>query len=107
MQLIRLLDALPQKTVIGRSDKIVGNIVHDSRLVTPGDIFVALREPTGRDGHKYIHEAIAQGASVVVKEAGGFVKDTTSVVVVPDTSRALGYMAAAYFGNPANEMSVI
>ncbi len=107
MQLIRLLDALPQKTVIGRSDKIVGNIVHDSRLVTPGDIFVALREPTGRDGHQYIHEAIAQGASVVVQEAGGFVKDTTSVVIVPDTSRALGYMAAAYFGNPANEMSVI
>ena len=64
MQLIRLLDALPQKTVIGRSDKIVGNIVHDSRLVTPGDIFVALREPTGRDGHQYIHEAIAPASEI-------------------------------------------
>ena len=115
IQLSNLLDALPRKTVIGRpgqagqagqADQEVKNIVHDSRSVAPGDVFVALREPSGRDGHGYVRDAVARGASVVVQESGERLDDAT-VVIVPDTSRALGLMAAAYYGQPADDLCLI
>lgn len=106
ISLSNLLDALPNKTVIGRSDAVIRAIVHDSRSVKPGDIFVALVEPSGRNGHQYVSDAISRGASVVVQENGESLEGATTVVV-PDTSRALGEMAAAYYGNPAKDMELI
>ncbi len=112
IQLSKLLDALPRKTVIGRADQAdqadqeIRTIVHDSRSVEPGDVFVALREPSGRDGHRYVRDAVARGASVVVQESEERLDDAT-VVIVPDTSRALGLMAAAYYGRPADGLRLI
>ena len=121
IQLSKLLDALPRKTVIGRANQAVHavhsdhtdhtdheirNIVHDSRSVEPGDVFVALREPSGRDGQRYARDAVARGASVVVQEGEERLDDAT-VVIVPDTSRALGLMAAAYYGHPADGLRLI
>ena len=70
---------MPTKTVVGRPDADFSTIVHDSRSVTPGDIFVALIEPSGRDGHLYISDAIARGASVVIQEKGEALKGVTTV----------------------------
>ena len=121
IQLSKLLDALPRKTVIcppetadradracraDLADREIGAIVHDSRTVEPGDLFVALREPSGRDGHGYARDAVARGASVVVQESVERLDDAT-VITVPDTSRALGLMAAAYYGRPADELRLI
>lgn len=126
-QLSGLLDALPRKEVIcpsGRSDRTglsdrnsragraprtvreIGSIDHDSRSIAPGDIFVALREPSGRDGHRYVRDAVARGASVVVQENGERLDDVTTVIV-PNTSRAYGLIAAAYYGRPADDLSLI
>ncbi len=111
-RLSKLLDALPRKAVIsradrsGQADEAIGTVVHDSRSVAPGDVFVALREPSNRDGHRYIRDAVARGASVVVQEGDERVDDAT-VVKVPDTSQALGLMAAAYYGRPADGMCLI
>ncbi len=40
-------------------------VVIDSRAVTPGDLFVAIKGPN-RDGHKFAKEALAAGAAAVV-----------------------------------------
>ncbi len=106
IQLSKLLDALPRKTVIGRPDQKIRTIVHDSRSVEPGDVFVALCEPSGRDGHRYMRDAMDRGASVVVQEKDEYLEGATAVIV-PDTSRALGQMAAAYYGNPADDLRLI
>ena len=106
IQLSKLLDALPRKTVIGRPDLEIRTIVHDSRSVEPGDVFVALREPSGRDGHHYMRDAMDRGAAVVVQERAESLEGATTVIV-PDTSRALGQMAAAYYGNPADDLYLI
>ena len=118
IQLSQLLDALPRKTIIGppeaadrtdradRADRAIGSIVHDSRSVEPGDVFVALREPSGRDGRRYARDAIARGASVVVQEWEERL-DGATVVCVPDASGALGLMAAAYYGKPADDLCLI
>ena len=118
IQLSELLAALPQKKVISRlnsanrtnradqSVQKIGTIVHDSRFVEPGDVFVALREPSGRDGRSYARDAVARGASVVVQESEEAL-DGATVVSVPNTSRALGLMAAAYYGHPADALRLI
>ena len=50
----------------------------DSRKVKDGDIFVALREANG-DGHRFIDDAIKNGASKVIVEEGLYKVDTLVV----------------------------
>ena len=53
------------------------NIKDDSRKVVKGDIFVALRKEN--DGHKYINDAIKNGASKVIVEYGEYSVETKKV----------------------------
>ena len=49
-------------------DRTVSSVTIDSRQITPGDLFVAIRGPRF-DGHHYIEQAIADGASAIICEA--------------------------------------
>ena len=53
----------------------------NSKLVCPGDTFVALRG-VNHDGHDYIEEAILRGASKIIAEYGLYSVDT---FIVKDT----------------------
>ena len=61
------------------------NIKTNSKLVKPGDTFVAIKGLT-RDGHDYIEDAIKNGATSVICEHGSYDVET---VVVDDTSKFL------------------
>lgn len=50
-----------------REDTLVSNIVYDSRLCRPGDLFVAL-PGFHTDGHRYIPQAVRAGVHAVVHE---------------------------------------
>jgi UDP-N-acetylmuramoyl-L-alanyl-D-glutamate--2,6-diaminopimelate ligase len=67
MKLISLLSKIKTKHEIKSGDAscTVTNIAIDSRLVKKGDIFFALLGKT-QDGSKFISDAIAKGASVIV-----------------------------------------
>jgi UDP-N-acetylmuramoyl-L-alanyl-D-glutamate--2,6-diaminopimelate ligase len=51
----------------GEKDPVIGNIEFDSRKVTPGTLFVAVKG-TKSDGHDYIGNAVSSGASAVICE---------------------------------------
>ena len=51
--LSKLLSALMIEEVIGREDKTITDVVSDSRKVTKGSLFVAVRG-TNVDGHSFI-----------------------------------------------------
>lgn len=77
----------------------------DSRTVKAGSIFVALRgEHT--DGHRFIAQAVERGARAVVAEEPCDVPADVSLVVVPDTARALSQLADAFYGSPSRHMMV-
>lgn len=57
----------------------------DSRLVTKGDTFIALRG-LGSDGHSYIESAIKNGADKIICEEGNY---SVSTIIVPDTRKYL------------------
>lgn len=79
----RLLGAGAGRTIAGASV--------DSRHVTPGSLFVAMRgERT--DGHRFVDQAVVAGASAVMVERSVEVK--VPQVVVRDSLRGLGDLAA-------------
>jgi UDP-N-acetylmuramoyl-L-alanyl-D-glutamate--2,6-diaminopimelate ligase len=104
-----LVDELDEARIVGLLRGEVLSIEHDSRAVRAGSVFVALRGEHV-DGHDYIERARENGAlAVVVDEA--FAQTTgvsrgATMVVVPDTRRALSRLAAAYHGYPARSMRI-
>jgi UDP-N-acetylmuramoyl-tripeptide--D-alanyl-D-alanine ligase len=76
-----------------RGDLVVsGSVETDSRLVTAGSVFFALRGEV-TDGHLFVDAAVSAGAALVVAERS--VEATVPVVVVDDGVVALSRLAAA------------
>jgi UDP-N-acetylmuramoyl-L-alanyl-D-glutamate--2,6-diaminopimelate ligase len=91
-----LLQALPQN---------ISSLAIDSRAVTPGALFFALRgEHT--DGHRYIDEAVKRGAVAVVSEKNVTLPENVIAIVVPDSALALSKIADAFYGSPSRELAV-
>ncbi len=108
MRLSSLLDALPD--LLHRPDQdveISAPISEDSRTVQSGGLFVA-RRGLNADSHDLIAEAVANGALAVVGERPpDQVVCSVPYAQVPNAQQALGYLAAAYYGFPAQQLTVI
>ena len=115
MRLSSLLDALPEHLAVtalhraqASDDPTIRGLRYDSRQVSPGDLFVALRGANS-DGHDYLDRAIAAGAAALLVEAApdDATRGDAPVAVVPDTRRALAPIAARFYGHPASEMNLV
>lgn len=92
----------------------VGSICADSRKVVHGSLFVAVKGYTV-DGHEYISRAIGKGARVIVYEdqqALDFqlaAADSEGIVLVKAQSsrHALAVMAANFYGNPSEKLTLV
>ena len=94
-------------TVIGSTDVEVSSVHQDSRSVTQGSLFVAVKGVTV-DGHKFIDKAIALGATVIVVEQLPLVvTDGVVWIQVADSAKALGIIAANFYDNPSSKMKVV
>jgi UDP-N-acetylmuramoyl-L-alanyl-D-glutamate--2,6-diaminopimelate ligase len=103
-----ILEALRRAELLlaveGDLPSTVTDIVDDSRTVRPGALFVAVRG-TERDGHDYLPDARARGASAaIVEKAEGA---TWPSMVVRDGRRAAAIAAAAFFGDPSSRIRAI
>lgn len=104
----QLVPSIPEQVAYQRvADAVspVRGIVYDSRKVQPGDIFVALGGGN-TDGHRYIPDAIRRGARAVVgmQPMPGLAVD---YLQVRDSRKALAYLSAAYYAEPARKLQVI
>ncbi|MEZ4383751.1 MAG: UDP-N-acetylmuramoyl-L-alanyl-D-glutamate--2,6-diaminopimelate ligase [Nannocystaceae bacterium] len=86
----------------GPADRVAALAV-DSRAVSPGAIFIALRGET-HDAHAFVDQAIAQGAGALVVEAGRLPALAHPHVAIADTSAALPRIAAAFYGWPGDQL---
>ncbi len=68
-----LSDLLPEEVSAAwpAAAMVAGEVVVDSRLATPGSVFVALRGER-RDGHEYVDDAFARGAVAAIVERSGW-----------------------------------
>jgi len=104
MRLSALADRVPGETTLIGDDVSVSDVTHDSRLVKPGDLFVAVRGFES-DGHRFVPGAIEAGAAAVAVERA--VAGPHSQLVVEDTRSALGPLAAAVHGEPSQRIAVV
>ena len=106
MLLSNIIEKIDFDIVKGNTDIEISDIVYDSRKVVPGTVFVALKG-YNVDGHKFIPQAVSQGASAVVVSDNIDICQDITVIKVDDTRKALAYMSAELFGEPANELTTI
>ncbi len=94
--------------LFGSADVPVTAITADSRKVVPGTLFVAVKGFTS-DGHAYIPQAIAKGASAILCEAipEGDIPSGISFVKVENSRKALALAADAFYGHPSGELKLV
>ena len=82
-------------------------VVLDSRQVTAGSIFVAV--PGDKiDGRTFIPEAMRRGcAAIVVEDMTGLEDPSLPLVLVADSQKAVGDLAAVWYGNPGKRLQLI
>lgn len=97
----------------------ITNITSDSRKVTPGAMFIAVKGYVG-DGHRFIASALEKGAAAIMYEdrqelevqinaykANGGNVEKTAFVEVKNSRHAEAMAAAAFYGNPSHELTLV
>jgi UDP-N-acetylmuramoyl-L-alanyl-D-glutamate--2,6-diaminopimelate ligase len=111
MKLRALLHAIRQLThqpvaSAAIPDVEITGIAYDSRTVTPGALFVALRG-TKATGADFVSDAIARGAAAIVVDRPAAAARETACVEVSDARAALATLSAEFYGHPSRSMSVV
>ncbi len=95
------------EAVVGQTSVHINAIQFDSRKVEFNDVFVAVKG-TLSDGHKYISQAVNQGALAIICEV--LPKDIVNgitYVQVENSQNALAFMAANYYDNPSENLKLV
>lgn len=93
--------------VVGDVEQEIVGVCLDSRKVASGGMYIALRG-TQVDGHQYIASAIKNGArAIMCEQMPDEVSSTVCYLVVKDTARVAGIVAANYYDNPSKGMEVV
>ena len=101
----------PQPPPYTGPDVALTGFTEKTSEVEPGMAFVA-RVRTGSDGHPYIGQALARGASLILaqrpaEEVGVVAPPGVVYLTVADTAETLAWLAAAWEGFPSQSLVVI
>lgn len=100
-----LFSGLPVNVSMGANPEVRG-ITYDSRQAGPGFLFVAIKGYQ-IDGHLYVKDALARGATAVVVQEEVDVPRGIARVMVSNTRQILPVISARYYGYPARKMKLI
>ena len=93
--------------VIGSTNIAVEKITFDSREAEKFTLFIAVKG-VNVDGHKFINQAIEQGAEAVVcEELPAEINPKVTYVKVQNSKRALGIIAANFYDNPSEKLTMV
>jgi len=107
MQLQEILYGVTITQLVGSTNREISALTFDSRQVAADSVFFAVTG-TVSDGHKYIEQTIAAGATVIICEVmPEQIHEQVSYIQVANTSVALGKMAANFYGNPSADLQLV
>ena len=99
-----LLSDLPNVEIRGDADASVSNVCYRSADAGPGALFFCV--PGGAtDGHAFAADAVGRGAVAVVVDH--WLDLNATQALVPDVRAAMGPVSAAFYGRPADRMTVV
>ncbi len=111
MLLSELMKAISYTEIINRSGIIpeqtdILSLCSDSRKAFSDSVFVCI-SGAQTDGHDYALAAYSRMCRIFVTEKPTKLPDDAFVIVTDNTRIALARLSAAFFGNPAEEMTII
>lgn len=106
MKISALLENLSPRRFDGSPDTEIEGLYYDSRQVLPGGAFFAVRGAL-TDGHRFIDDALARGASAIFMEEERPLPSGVAAVLLDDAREAMAAVAAAFYGNPTAEIPVV
>ena len=107
-KLEQLIAAIKPTKIIGSIDKMITDLVCDSRKVKPGSLFVAVRG-VSIDAHQYIPQVVASsGAVAVVCETIPAVRsDKATYIEVDNSAQCLALLAHEWFDRPSEKLKLV
>lgn len=106
MKFSELITDLSEARITAPSDAEVTGIAYDSRQVKPGFVFIAMKGGS-HDGHAFIPAAIQSGACGIIAEHEIDLPSSIGSVIVPNGRRAMGEIAAPFYGHPSRSMRLV
>jgi MurE/MurF fusion protein len=104
-----LAHTTPEAAATWLAARVRGQLRTDSRLLEPGDGFVAW-PGQAHDARRFVAAALKAGASACLIEAQGaeaFAFDDDRVATLPDLKAQAGALAHAYFAQPSAVLDVV
>ena len=91
----------------GDMERRVSDVVFDSRKVIENAAFVAVKG-TQVDGHDFIRVALEKGATTIIcEQLPAVLAEGITYIQVVDSAKALGIIAANFYGNPSEKIKVV
>jgi UDP-N-acetylmuramoyl-L-alanyl-D-glutamate--2,6-diaminopimelate ligase len=107
MKVQDILYSVAIKNLVGKPDRIVDALAFDSREVKPNTLFIAIKG-TQVDGHQYIAQTIAAGATVIIcEELPITLLPEVTFVQVANSAIALGIIASNFYENPSAHIKLV
>ena len=106
MKLEKILNGIDHGVRSGPADIDITAVSDDSRLVTPGSLFVALMGHSN-DGRNFIDEAVSRGAAAIVSDPWLPAPEGVIKISVSDIRGALASIAKNFYGDPSAKLKVI
>ena len=102
-----ILFGVALREVVGKTDLPVSDIQIDSRKVSAGCIFVAIKG-VQVDGHHFIQTAIENGATIIVCEKLPVnIVEHISYLVVENAQEAVAIMAHQFYNEPSTKVKLV
>jgi len=110
VNLSELAKEIKAEAATGPLDIAAREVTHDSRAVAAGSVFVAI-EGDKADGHRFIPQALEQGAVAIISEKSfresGLTKAGAAWLEVADARGALALASSAVYGFPSLRLKLV
>lgn len=112
MKLRDIIKGIAQVQITGNSDIDICSIYSDSRKVTDGALFIAVKG-FSVDGHDYIKTAIDKGAVAIMFDDSDKAMEQVAghegitMIQVASARKALALAADNYYGNPSRKLTLV
>ncbi|MDR3184613.1 MAG: UDP-N-acetylmuramoyl-L-alanyl-D-glutamate--2,6-diaminopimelate ligase [Prevotellaceae bacterium] len=107
MKLSQLIASVNPTKIKGSTDCDIASLGFDSRRVTPGQLFFALKGEAA-DGHDFIPDVVAKGAvAIVCERLPASCDERVCYLEVPDSHYAMGHIAAGFYGHPSKQLTLL
>ena len=105
--LSQLLTVVKPLQVAGDTDVPITDLINDSRLASPGAMFVAVKG-VAVDSHRFIADVVKAGArAIVCEDMPAQLDDNVTYIQVENSVIALAHLADEWFDHPSRRLRLV